>query len=66
MDLKDSLIIGATILGPILAVQAQKAIERFRERRGRKLWVFHTLMGTRAARLAVVSIFFCKFVPVGG
>jgi hypothetical protein len=52
MDSKDWLIIMATIMGPILAVQAQKAVERFRERRNRKAWVFHTLMATRAARLA--------------
>ena len=42
----------ATIAGPILAVQAQKMVERFRERRVRKLWIFHTLMATRANRTA--------------
>lgn len=52
MTLSDNLIILATLLGPILAVQAQKAIEAIRERRQRKLWVFHTLMATRAARLS--------------
>lgn len=51
MELTNTLIITATLLGPILAVQAQKAVERIRERRQRKLWVFHTLMATRAARL---------------
>jgi hypothetical protein len=45
-------IIIATLLGPILAVQAQKAVERARERNNRKSWVFHTLMATRAARLS--------------
>lgn len=52
MDLKDTLIILSTVLGPILAVQAQKSIERIRERRNRKSWVFNTLMASRAARLA--------------
>lgn len=52
MEMNDVLIICATISGPILAVQAQKFIEIFRERRQRKLWVFHTLMATRAARLS--------------
>jgi hypothetical protein len=42
----------AVILGPILAVQAQKWIERRREDRIRKLFVFRELMATRAARLS--------------
>jgi len=45
-------IIVATLLGPILAVQAQKAVERARDRNNRKSWVFHTLMATRSARLS--------------
>ncbi len=56
LDLKDWLIILATIAGPILAVQAQKAVEVFRERRGRKLWVFQTLMATRSARLSTEHV----------
>lgn len=47
----DVLVVAvATILGPILAVQAQKWIERLRETRERKLRVFYALMGSRAAR----------------
>jgi hypothetical protein len=42
----------ATVVGPILAVQAQKAIERAQERNRRKSWVFHQLMATRASRLS--------------
>jgi hypothetical protein len=42
----------ATLVGPILAVQAQKWIERFRERRQGKLWVFSQLMMTRQYRLS--------------
>jgi hypothetical protein len=45
-------VVLATLLGPILAVQAQKAVERARERRSRKSWVFHQLMATRAARVS--------------
>lgn len=45
-------IIFATLIGPILAVQAQKTIERARERKNRKAWVFYTLMATRAARVS--------------
>lgn len=42
----------STIAGPILAVQAQKWIERAGERRRSKLQVFYWLMATRATRLA--------------
>lgn len=52
MDSKDWIIVAATIAGPILAVQAQKAVEAFRERRVRKERVFGQLMATRAARLS--------------
>jgi hypothetical protein len=47
----DWAIVTATLLGPILAVQAQKIIERWRDIRRQKLWVFSTLMSTRAATL---------------
>lgn len=48
----DWLIIFATITGPILAVQAQKFIERVRETRQRKLRLFYALMATRATRVS--------------
>ena len=51
MDYKDWIIVFATLAGPILAVQAQKAVESLRERRARKERVFAQLMATRAARL---------------
>ena len=38
----------AVILGPIIAVQLQKFIERWREVNGRKLAIFKALMATRA------------------
>jgi len=46
------LTIIAVILGPILAVQAQKYIERKREERLRKLFLFRELMATRGTRLS--------------
>ena len=52
LKMTDVAIIIATLLGPILAIQAQKAIERAREKNGRKSWVFHQLMATRAARVS--------------
>ena len=42
----------ATLVGPILAVQAQKALEFARERQNRKVWVFTQLMMTRQQRLS--------------
>jgi hypothetical protein len=52
MEAKDWIIIVAVLVAPILAVQVQKWTERFRERQGRKLRIFHTLMSTRMARLS--------------
>src|SRR5579885_382146 len=54
--MKDWLIIVSTILGPVLAVQAQKWVELFREKRGRKLRIFQTLMATRAVRLSTEHV----------
>ena len=56
LDTRDWLVLGVTLAGPILAVQAQKWIERLRERRSRKLWVFQQLMATRAARLSAEHV----------
>ncbi|WLH72530.1 hypothetical protein PSH70_21525 [Pseudomonas fluorescens] len=42
----------ATLLGPILAVQAQKYLERATASKNQKSWIFSTLMATRAARLS--------------
>lgn len=46
-------IVFATLMGPILAVQAQKFLEELREYRAAKLWVFRGLMTTRMQRLSV-------------
>lgn len=56
VDIGSISIIAATLLGPILAVQAQKAVERARERHNRKTWLFHTLMATRAARISTEHV----------
>jgi hypothetical protein len=52
MTISDGLIIASTILGPILAVQAQKWIERYRESQRQKVAIFSTLMTTRATRIS--------------
>jgi hypothetical protein len=51
MSGKDLITILAVVAGPILAVQAQKYVEAFRERKQRRLTIFKTLMSTRAERL---------------
>jgi hypothetical protein len=52
MKAGDVAIVVATLGGPVLAVQAQKWVERWRERTSRKKWIFQTLMTTRGSRLA--------------
>lgn len=56
MQIKDWIMVAAVILGPILAVQVQINIERFREKRRRQLGVFQTLMATRASRLSYAHV----------
>ena len=46
-------IVFATLMGPILAVQAQKFLEELREYRAAKLWIFRSLMTTRMQRESV-------------
>ncbi|HIF5816152.1 TPA: DUF6680 family protein [Vibrio parahaemolyticus] len=51
MDSKDIIMTIAVILGPILAVQAQKFVESLKDKRERRMRIFRTLMSTRAERL---------------
>jgi hypothetical protein len=55
-DNHDWAVVFATLLGPILAVQAQKWVEAAKERRARQSQLFATLMGTRGARLGVEHV----------
>ncbi|WP_267105202.1 DUF6680 family protein [Xanthomonas sacchari] len=52
ITISDALIVIATFLGPVAAVQAQKWIERVREKSNRREYVFHTLMATRGTMLS--------------
>ncbi|MDA3800188.1 MAG: hypothetical protein PF692_14055 [Kiritimatiellae bacterium] len=47
MAVSNTAMVLAVVAGPILAVQAQKLIETWRDKRQRKVWVFKTLMATR-------------------
>ena len=46
------LTIAAIIIGPIAAVQTTRYMDNRAEARARRLWVFKTLMATRAATLS--------------
>ncbi|UJW76387.1 DUF6680 family protein [Rhizobium sp. SL42] len=60
----DVAIICATLLGPVLAVQAQKFLERRREVKERRLAIFRTLMATRAAILSPAHVEALNAVPM--
>jgi hypothetical protein len=51
MDSSSVAIVIATVMGPILAVQAQKYLERHRDQKRAKDTIFRVLMATRASRL---------------
>lgn len=52
VSLLDVITIGAVLLGPIIAVQLSQFLDRLRQKRAGKEWVFKTLMRTRAATLS--------------
>jgi len=56
MTISDTLIILATISGPIIAVQVTRYLDDKREERGRKLQVFKTLMATRGYTLSQAHV----------
>lgn len=60
----DVAIVAATLLGPILAVQAQKLLERRRDQDQRRRWVFRTLMATRATNLSSAHVEALNAVPI--
>ncbi len=47
MTMSTWMMIVAVLLAPLIAVQVQKWLEHYRERRGRKMRVFQALMATR-------------------
>src|SRR5262245_8418521 len=60
----DIVIAGCTLLGPVLAVQAQKWLEAGREKRDRRLAIFRTLMATRATMLSAVHVEALNAIPI--
>jgi Family of unknown function (DUF6680) len=64
LRLTEWLIAGCTLAGPVLAVQAQKWIEGFREKNARRLTIFRTLMATRATNLSPAHVEALNAVPI--
>ncbi|WP_423380148.1 DUF6680 family protein [Burkholderia sp. LMG 32019] len=56
LEAKDWVIVAATIVGPVLAVQAQKWVERAREATNRRALIFTTLMATRQSRISMEHV----------
>lgn len=52
MGINEWLLIAGTVVGPLVAVQTQKWIERSREINRRKAQIFESLMATRGAKLS--------------
>jgi len=64
LKLGDLAIVFATFLGPIAAVQAQKWIERGRDRQNRRIAIFRVLMTTRASILSPAHVEALNVVPI--
>lgn len=64
IKLTDIAIVLAALLGPVLAVQAQKWLERRRDVKERQLAIFRTLMATRNAMLSPQHVEALNAVPV--
>lgn len=56
LELKDWAVVVSTLLGPILAVQAQKWIESVKAVKGRKSFVFEQLMASRNSRVSAEHV----------
>lgn len=53
LEVRDWFMCAAVVLGPILAVQVQKIVERIGEKSERRVKIFKTLMTTRAERVSL-------------
>lgn len=60
----DAAIVAATLLGPILAVQAQKWLEKGRAINDRRNQIFRVLMATRGATLSPGHVEAFNAIPV--
>lgn len=56
MELEDVLTILAIIIGPIVAVQLEKCLQRNRDVKERKIFIFKTLMASRGSTLSLSHV----------
>lgn len=56
MTMNETLVIAATMLSPLIAVQVTQYLERRRHTRDRKEKVFKTLMATRSSRVSIAHV----------
>lgn len=56
IELKDWLVVFATLLSPLIAVQVTEFLNRRRQTRDEQLRIFRTLMATRASTLEVSHV----------
>ena len=52
LEVKDWVTVFAVLVGPILAVQAQRIVELIKEKRERRMRIFRSLMSSRAERVS--------------
>ena len=64
LKLGDIAIVLATCLGPILAVQAQKWVERGQQQQQRRIAIFRTLMATRRQALSPAHVEAINVIPI--
>jgi len=64
MNISTWAVVFATLLGPVLAVQAQRIVAKRGEARQRKLWLFRSLMNTRVGTLTVEHVNALNAVPL--
>ena len=56
MTISDGLMILAVLIGPIIAIRLTRFLDERKELRERKLWVFKTLMATRAYTVSPLHV----------
>lgn len=64
MEATDWVIVFATLLGPILAVQAQRLVDIRRDEHARRNSIFRVLMATRAASVSTAHVEALNAIPI--
>jgi hypothetical protein len=56
VKITDIVMIAAVVVGPLIAVQLTRHLDERREVRNRKLWIYKTLMATRAYTISAQHV----------